>query len=246
MKTALLFVALVVVFTTGKVYALEDKIFTSSGQILPGEEWNLVYIYNDETIVDMLGGSADWIATYDASTLNVVDGSAEVQAFDDSTINISGGDIHLATAINNTTINFLTSDYTDALITEDSATINMQGGSVERIIARDSGTSNLHAGSVTDYLTAYDSTVVNIYGYDLVKTGSGGSYGDGQVYGYWMNDAPFLINLRGVDAYSHINLVPEPCTLVLVGVGALLVRRKIEHSHKPLHKTGNYNIIESR
>jgi len=226
MKTALLFVALVVVFTTGKVYALEDKIFTSSGQILPGEEWNLVYIYNDETIVDMLGGSADWIATYDASTLNVVDGSAEVQAFDDSTINISGGDIHLATAINNTTINFLTSDYTDALITEDSATINMQGGSVERIIARDSGTSNLHAGSVTDYLTAYDSTVVNIYGYDLVKTSTGGTYGYGQVYGYWLDDTPFTIELSTAETYSHITLIPEPNTLIVLALGVLFLTRK--------------------
>ncbi len=32
-----------------------DKDFTSSGQILPGEEWNNVSIYNDATIVDMLG-----------------------------------------------------------------------------------------------------------------------------------------------------------------------------------------------
>jgi len=205
----------------------ENITFTSSGQILPGEEWDNVYIYNDDTIVDMLGGSADWIATYDASTLNVLDGSAEVQAFDDSTISISGGHINFATAINNTTINFLTSDYTDALITEDSATINMQGGSVERVIARNSGTSNLHAGSVTDYLTAYDSTAINIYGYDLIKTGSGGSYGNGQVYGYWMNDAPFVINLRGADTYSRINLVPEPCTLVLLVLGALLPRRRL-------------------
>lgn len=36
-----------------------DKDFYSSGQILPGEEWNSVYVYNDDTVVDMLGGFVD-------------------------------------------------------------------------------------------------------------------------------------------------------------------------------------------
>ncbi|HUT30869.1 MAG TPA: PEP-CTERM sorting domain-containing protein [Sedimentisphaerales bacterium] len=205
---------------------LEDKIFTSSGQILPGESWDVVNIYNDDTVVDMLGGSADYISTFDGSTLNVVDGYAEVGAFDYSTINISGGDIHLATALNNTTVNFFTSDYTDALIAEDSGILNMEGGAVERVIARSSGIANLHAGSITDYLSAYDSTEINIYGYDLVMSTSGGSYGDGQVYGYWVNDSPFLISLRGAETHSHINLIPEPGTLALLALGTLLLRRK--------------------
>ena len=43
-------------FTAVQLYAVPiDKIFTSSGQILDGEEWNNVSIYNDATIVDMLG-----------------------------------------------------------------------------------------------------------------------------------------------------------------------------------------------
>ena len=204
---------------------LDDKIFTSSGQIVAGEEWDIVNIYNDDTVVDMLGGSADYISTFDGSTLNVVDGYAEVGAFDYSTINISGGYIHLATALNNTTVNFFMSDYTDALIAEDSGTVNMEGGTVERAIARNSGTANLYAGSVTDYLSAYDTTVINIYGYGLVLSSGGGTYGDGRVYGYWLDGNAFVINLRGVETQSHINLIPEPATVALLAMGGLLLQR---------------------
>ncbi|MHC4705729.1 MAG: hypothetical protein ACYS8I_01410, partial [Planctomycetota bacterium] len=60
--------AVIVPLTSGQAHALLDKTFTSSGQILPGEEWNSVHIYNDDTVVDMLGGFVEGMATYDAST----------------------------------------------------------------------------------------------------------------------------------------------------------------------------------
>ena len=68
MKTKIcLIVPAVILFTAPQLQAVtENKTFTSSGQILPGEEWNNVYIYNDDTVVDMLGGGADGIGTYDA------------------------------------------------------------------------------------------------------------------------------------------------------------------------------------
>jgi hypothetical protein len=66
--------AAILCFTASELTAVEDKIFTSSGQILPPEEWSNVYIYNDDTIVDMFGGLVDGIATYDASTLNITGG----------------------------------------------------------------------------------------------------------------------------------------------------------------------------
>ena len=73
----------------------EDITFTSSGQILPGEEWGNVYIYNDDTIVDMLGGLADSIGAYDESTLNVLAGYVStLDAREFSTANVSGGQVY--------------------------------------------------------------------------------------------------------------------------------------------------------
>lgn len=71
----------------------EDKIFTSSGQILSGEEWGNVYIYNDDTIVDMLGGWVLSATTHDESTFNYYDGVLEgpLTCSDSSTVNILHG-----------------------------------------------------------------------------------------------------------------------------------------------------------
>ena len=90
MKTQILLLVLIVFMPPGNVFS-ESIVFTESGQILEGEMWEFVDIYNDDTVVDMLGGLADYITTYDASTLNVTGGHADFGAMEYSTINISGG-----------------------------------------------------------------------------------------------------------------------------------------------------------
>jgi hypothetical protein len=112
----------------------------------------------------------------------------------------------------------------------------MTGGTTEYVAAGYSGTMNLYGGLVTDSLNAWDSATVNIFGYDLVKTNSGGTYGYGQVYGYWLDDTPFTIELSTAETYSHINLIPEPSSLLLLALGSLI-------SREYLHKGGNFDII---
>ena len=47
-----------VLFGTIPVQA-ENKVFTESGEIVDGDIWNMIFIYNDDTIVDMSGGMCD-------------------------------------------------------------------------------------------------------------------------------------------------------------------------------------------
>jgi len=203
-----------------------NKDFYSSGQILPGESWDIVNIYNDDTVVDMLGGSADYISTFDASSLNVVDGYAQVGAFDYSSINISGGILSGAEASNYATVDF-NGDATSAFLgASQFGVANMTGGTLDRISAVDSGIVNLFAGNVLERLWASDSSVINIYGYDLMKSDSGGTYGYGVVTGFLTDDTYISVDLSNPEAYEHINLIPEPCTLALVAMGLLLLRRK--------------------
>jgi len=205
---------------------LDDKIFTSSGQILPGEEWDIVNIYNDDTVVDMLGGSADWIATHDGSTLNVSDGSAEVAGFDYSSINISGGSLSGAEATNYATVEFYGNGISTFLAASDFGTATMTGGVVGWVGAADGGTLNLHGGLISDSLSASGSAVVNIYAYDFRYEPGAGNLDGGQITGVWFNGSGFTIDLYGAGTYARINVVPEPCALLLLGVGALLVRRR--------------------
>ncbi|MHC4621987.1 MAG: hypothetical protein ACYTEQ_29965 [Planctomycetota bacterium] len=227
MKTApITIIATVILCIAAPSYAAEDKTFTSSGQILPGQEWNNVYIYNDDTVVDMLGGSADYISTFDASTLNVVHGQAEVGAFDYSTINISGAELSGAHALGNGTVNFYATGQSRALGAGEFGTANMYGGTVEQLGASDSGLLNIYGGLITDCLGASGTSVVNMYGFDFDYDPSGGAYDGGQLAGFWLNGNPFTLDLYGSETYSHINQVPEPSGVVILALGVLLLRRK--------------------
>lgn len=198
-------IAGVILLSASQLYA-EDKIFTSSGQILPGEKWNNVYIYNDDTVVDMFGGLVDSIAAYETSTVNVTGGYVStLDAREFSTANVSGGYVHGLHALDQASVYFSGNASTVALRADDFGTVNMTGGIADHISVYDSGTSNLYGGDI-DYIFARNSSVVNIYGCNLAKTSSGGRYGYGRVYGFWSDGTEFTIDLSGSETYSHINL----------------------------------------
>jgi hypothetical protein len=189
-----------------------DKTFTSSGQILPGEEWGNVYVYNDDTVVDMLGGILDSIVSNDASTLNVFDGEVStLAALEFSTANIFGGSVHGAYAWDQASV---TLSGTGTVLSfgagGSSGTVNMLGGVAEYVRAGDTSVANLYGGLVNSYLNAWDSASVNIYGYDFDYDPAGGNWNGGQLTGFWLDHTPFTIDLYDTETYGHVNLVPEP------------------------------------
>ena len=187
--------------------AAEDKVFTSSGQIVDGEEWNNVSIYNDDTIVDMLGGLVDRMQTYDASTINVTAGDVStLEAHEFSTANVSGGYVYTLWARDSGTVNLSDSGSVSAVSARGSFSLaNMYGGSAHWVDALNSGSINLYGGIVSDYISAPDGTI-DIFGYDLSKASIGGRYGFGVVTGYWSDGSSFNIDLLSPETYSHINL----------------------------------------
>jgi len=231
MKTkiiAILATAVILSFTASELTAVEDKIFTSSGQILDGEEWNNVSIYNDDTIVDMLGGDVHSIGTFDASTINFSGGHVlTLSALEFSTANVSGGIVAGLDALNHSTVNFSDIAIGGTIGAREFGTLNMTGGITDLIGANDSGILNLYGGLITESLGAWNEAVVNIYGYDFNYDPMGGSLDGGQLAGFWMDGSAFVIDLYGTETYSHINLVPEPSSLILFALGAWLVRRKV-------------------
>jgi len=222
--------AILVLSAASQLQAAENKDFYGNGQILAGEQWNVVSIYDtlpSHTTVDMYGGTIDSLGAYDQSSVNIYDGHINgAHAGDYSTINAFGGSMTLA-GTGHGTINVYGGDFLNIGGGYNSV-INMSSGTTEYLGAGDFGIINLSGGLVTDSLYGGDSSVVNIFGYNLTKTPYGGRYDFGQVSGVWADGVPFEIDLRSSTngTYSHINLIPEPMTLLLIGFGTLFVRKR--------------------
>lgn len=252
MKTKIITIVAVVIlcFTASQIYAVPiDKIFTRDGVIGVGDEYANVYIYDtppDRTTVNMSGGSAYNILTYDSSILNVNGGTSEVYARNESTVNIGdgvvytldsydfsmvnifGGQTYHVTAYNTGTVNVLDNATLDTLFAHNFGVVNMSGGKTSRIGATEFSTVNLSGGLVTDDLAAGDSGIINVYGYYLDKSATGGKFGNGFVWGEWESGVPFNFDFYGTDTYSQVILheIPEPSTFTLIIAGSLLFRKR--------------------
>jgi hypothetical protein len=208
-----------------------DITFTSDGTIQAGDEWMNAYIYDtppEHTTVTMTGGSVlDHMGVRNASTLNMSGGNVGgMGASEFATVNISGGSIGALSIYNNATATI--SQNADIYVATAlwSGIINMNGGIITTLNAMENSTLNLRGGSITDDLNANSFlATINVFGYNLAKTNIGGTYGVGQITGFWQDDLPFTINLSGSDTYSRVNLIPEPTTFLLFGIGTFLLRK---------------------
>jgi hypothetical protein len=220
----------VVLFSGSGLYAVPvgHKDFYSSGHILPGEEWTTVDIYNDNTIVNMLGGFVDQMQTFDSSMVNIAGGQIySLYTRESSAANIFGGSVGGVMTWDHATTNLYEGGTVFSLGARgQSGVVNMTGGNVEYLGAIESGILNLYGGLVTNSLGAWDFSVVNIYGYGFDYDPYAGSKDGGQLTGFWLDDTAFSIDLYGLGTYSHINLIPEPSSLILFALGALLIKRK--------------------
>ena len=147
-------------------------------------------------------------------------------------INFSGGSVagHFC-VYDSTTIDFSGGVSSHILGAYDTSTVNITGGIMDELRAWGYGTLNLHTGSIA-YLDARDDGVINIYGKNLTMTSTGGSYGYGWVSGFWANDVSFTIDFNNAEAHTHVNMIPEPATFLLLGLGGLLLRKRSYIRHR--------------
>jgi len=170
-----------------------------------------VDFYHDAVIDE--GDIYDIVSVYDTppdlTTVDTYGGSIEsLRTYDSSTANIYGGEIWIDPQSYN------------------SSTINIYGGSLicQSIIVWDSAILNIYGGDLNVGNAPYfsESSEVNIHGY-------GFSYdGVRHLTGFLTDGSSFIFNELSPSRYSHINLIvmPEPTTLLLVGLGCLLIRKR--------------------
>jgi hypothetical protein len=203
----------ILVYLCGQSSAL--TVFNTDGQILDGETHDYAKVYGSSTL-DMLGGVVTEV----------------LSAKDSSVINISGGSVnHLENSYtHNGAINISGDVAIQSTVINGSATTYINGGNLNTVEVYSDGGTGFYSGTVNGYLLA--SSQVNIYGYGFNYDPFGGSNDGGQLTGFWMDDSAFSIDLKNYGGgdfpvgvtYDNLNLVPEPATLALFGLGSILIR----------------------
>lgn len=131
----------------------------------------------------------------------------EVRIFNDVTLDIFGGDI-------------------SRLETYDTTVTDWYGGEMSHLWTYDDSMVNVYGGELFT-LYSHEDSLINLCAYDVLITDTGGYWNLGRVTGkYFSDNSSFIINLWSEETASHINIIPEPSTLLLLGSGGLLLRRK--------------------
>jgi len=133
--------------------------------------------------------------------------------------------------------------YYDEVFLENSASLDFIGGVIGHLDTRHDSLANIDGGNM-DYLGTYDNSVVNLYtgewdwlvshnnskvylwAYNVIYDPTGGIYADGSLEGYfYKDDTEFNFSLLNPGTYSHVEIIPEPTTLLLLGFGAIFLRK---------------------
>jgi len=232
MKKAILIILTVLVVLAGAypVQAYPDKDFSSSGQINDGEYWNNVNIYGDDTVVDMFGGWVSGPITYNKSVFNMYNGIVQDQLTcrDNSMAYIYGGMLGDVKIIDSAVLNTYNGDISYLSCWQNSI-VNIYGGNLSSIRVVDFATTlNLYS---VDYCGTTQSLeanggVINISAGNVQYLPLGGENGGGLLEGEYLSSGNSFIWDLYEGTYQHINIVPEPATILLLFFGGLFLRKE--------------------
>lgn len=149
----------------------------------------------------------------------------EILMINGATADITGGQIGILWGQDSSSVDVYAGSEIDLLRPNDSSTANVYGGEINGLFTLGDSTTNIYEASL-NYIDAVDTSTINMYVENYNWNPTGGQWGGGLLTGTWLNTtATFSIDLMVPDEISHINFIPEPCTLYFLSIGGLFLYR---------------------
>jgi len=155
--------------------------FSRDAVIQDGDSYDGVFVYGDDTTVEVEGGSIGKLLSHDRSTVNISGGHVtSARSCDQSTINISGGTVRIPKA-------------------EDAGSkINVTGGTFWNVEVG-AGKFIMSAGKIVGMgifaTSSYGAVKISGYGFEFMSD-TLPRENDGRLTGFWRDGTPFSIDFR--------------------------------------------------
>jgi hypothetical protein len=195
----------------------------------------------DSSQVNISGGRINWeLRSYHYSQLNVSGGEIySLYSYHSSQVDIFGGLIETYLYSNGSSKMNISGGSIRFLSSFDSSQVDISGGSIYRPYSRGSSQINIFGGSIGSRLWSSNESTMQIFGYDFAVDGQPFGYGElTSIHRDLPNYEPlrrltgtllsgeFINNDFQIGFNGRIILIPEPATLLLLGLGAVMLRRK--------------------
>jgi len=198
----------------------------------------------EDSVINILGGSIDnRFFSSDYSQVNISGGSIgmHIASGDFSQVNISGGSInHCFESYSYSNVGISGGEIGDRLFSYGFSRVTISGGAIgDALIAMDFSQVDISGGAIGGLLDLHDRSVIQIFGSDFAVDGQSVDYGElTSILGGYCGDEPWrrltgtlasgepINNDFRIGHYGSIVLIPEPATIVLLGLGALALSKR--------------------
>jgi len=222
----------------GTLYAWDRSRVTMSGGSIDYRirAWN-------NSQVTISGGQLYYLQAYNSTEVNISGGLIRwrLRAYNSSQVSMSGGSIGGdLVADGSSQVTFSGGSINKQLYAYGTSQVSMSGGSIGwSLVAHYGSHVSFLGGSIGRELIADQSGVLTIHGSEFAVGGVPFGYGElTSIFGSWYSNEPYR-HLTGILASgdlidndfrighnAKIVLVPEPATLLLLCLGAVILRRK--------------------
>ncbi len=193
----------------------------------------------DSSGVNISGGSIRYFQSSAFSFVKISGGSVDnLISRSSSSVKISGGSVSWLGSTGSSQV-YISGGSINWLRSYDSSRVDIFDGSINAIYSYDSSRVNITGGSIGGDLKLQEQSQIQIFGFDFTVNGSPFGYGElTSIFGGYPKYEPprhltgTLLSGEPIDKDFYIGnnariiLIPEPATILLLGLGGLMLRKR--------------------